>query len=310
MDAVGMRPVILITGASGFTGVHACGHFRAAGMRVVAFCRRPERCLHVSDETVVCDITERQRIRQIMRASKPDYVLHLAGMNDVRTSWNDPVACFEANVLGTLYLLDAAASLSQSPRVLIVGSALGFDPSGDPPRPTHPYSLSKTLQTLTSRAWSHLFDLPALVAEPTNLIGPGGSTGLCGLLAAYIARWEQGLTNEPFQVTTLTERRNYLDVRDAVAAYETLLRAGKAGALYRIGSFELRSIGDVLSAFAAAIGRPFPYVNLQAPPRDPDPQAIPSMGPLLDIGWAPRIPFAQSIRDLMADARVRHSRSS
>jgi len=303
-----MKPVILITGASGFTGEHACRHFQALGMRVFAVSRSPYATLS-ADIVRSCDVTDPRSVQQVVTAASPDYVLHLAGMNDVRSSWKDPLACMEVNVTGTLHLLSSLTSLDRKPRVLIVSSALSFDPADEPPRPSHPYALSKTLQTLTARAWSHMFDIPVMAAEPSNLIGPGTSTGLCGLLADYIVRWERGSADDPFQVSSLTERRNYLDVRDAVTAYERILLQGTPGTLYRFGSQELRSIGEVLSSFESALGKPFPYTNLHASPRDPDP-SLPSPVQMAHIGWTPRIPFARSIRDILQDARARQATPS
>jgi GDP-4-dehydro-6-deoxy-D-mannose reductase len=299
-----MRPVILITGASGFTGVHACSYYHQSGMRVVAVSRSPHEADLAADEVVACDLTDRRRVEKLVWAVQPDLVLHLAGMNDVKSSWADPIDCLNINVTGTIHLLGAAAALANKPTVLVVGSSLSFQPGTDAPKPTHPYSLSKTLQTLTARAWAHLFQLPVTAAEPTNLIGPGSSSGLCGLLADYLARWEQGLASEPFRISSLTEKRSYLDVRDAVAAYDKILRHGTPGELYRFGSPQLRSIGEVLQTFTAVIGTPFPYVNLDVAPRDPDPMA-PANVTVARLGWMPLIPFEHSIRDMLEDARAR-----
>lgn len=335
-----MKPVILVTGATGFTGCHACAHFARSGMKVVATSRQSsesgrtnDQMIHgdstdskhipadvvpdkmqitagsadkVSwDEMITCDMTDREQVQQLVNRTKPDYVLHLAGINDVRSSWQDPVHVIDVNVRGTVHLLDALATLPEYPKILVTGSALGFDPAEDPPRPSHPYSLSKTLQSLITRAWFHMYSLPAMVAEPTNLIGPGHSAGLCGLLADYIARWEKGLVKEPFRFSSLTEKRNFLDVRDAVSAYEKILLHGTPGERYRFGSRKLRSIGDVLAGFTAATGQPFPYVNMESRYRDPDP-LLPPAEPMSTLGWKPRIPFSQSIRDILRDARARY----
>ncbi len=299
-----MKPVILITGGSGFTGMHACSHFRMLGWHVIAVSRSPQDKLLAADQVLPCDLTDRRQTLRLVGDVRPDYVLHLAGMNDVRSSWADPVECLNINVTGTIHLLAATASLTNKPMVLVVGSSLSFSPDAEPPRPTHPYSLSKTLQTLTARAWAHLFQLPVAAAEPTNLIGPGSSAGLCGLLAGFIARWELGLEREPFRLSSLTEKRSFLDVRDAVAAYEAILRRGSPGELYRFGSPRLRTLGEVVRAFESAVDQPFPYVNLGMAPRDPDPMA-PSNEAIARLGWAPRIPFEQSIHDMLEDARAR-----
>lgn len=305
MDGFVMNPLILITGAGGFTGRHACAHFRRSGMRVAALLRSKQTAPPGADQRYICDLLDLKRLREIVLELQPDYILHLAGVNDVARSWEDPLSCLESNIRGTLHLLTAVLELApMKPKILVTGSSLSFSPGEDPPRPNHPYALSKTVQALISRSWSHLYELPVIVAEPSNLIGPGASAGICGLLADYIARWEQGLCDVPFRFSSLTEKRNFLDVRDAVAAYEKLLLHGTPGGLYPIGSPETRSLGEVLHSFRRAAGRDFPYIDLQSPPRDDDPQPL-DLKPLVDLGWGPRIPFDRSIRDILNDARSR-----
>src|SRR5690606_9791896 len=134
--------------------------------------------------------------------------------------------------------------------------------------------------------------------------GPGASGGLCGLLANHISLWEIGLIDQPFRFSSLTEKRDYLDVRDAVAAYEKILLHGESGALYRFGSGNVRSIGEVLTTFTDAVGDVFPYVDAQQPPRDPDPPVL-SLESVSRLGWQPLIPFSQSVQDILEDARLR-----
>ncbi|WP_219838434.1 hypothetical protein [Paenibacillus sp. R14(2021)] len=41
------------------------------------------------------------------------------------------------------------------------------------------------MQVLVAQSWAALYGMDVVVAEPSNLIGPGRSGGLCGLLARY-----------------------------------------------------------------------------------------------------------------------------
>lgn len=309
MDVVVMSATIFITGAGGFTGRHACAYFRMRGLRVVAGVRNAARHKTAiqAEHIVSCDFTDPHAVKKCVQAAKPDYVLHLAGMNDVRRSWLEPLACMQVNVSGTLHLLGAVAELSTKPIVLVVGSSLSFNPSENPPRPAHPYALSKTMQSVLARSWTHLFGLPILSAEPCNLIGPGSSAGLCGLLADYVAKWEKGMQVEPFKLSSLSEKRDYLDVRDAVRAYERILFHGTPGSLYRFGSGQLRPIKEVVQAFEAAAGRSFPYIVSDQPPRDKDPQQF-GTAIMERLGWRPQISFAESVREILRDARLRLAR--
>lgn len=289
---------VLITGAGGFTGRHACRHFAAHGYSVAAAVRRedgdpPEGRLYI------CDLTDKAEVRRLVDQTKPRFVLHLAGRNAVADSWKDPLGCMEANLLSTLHLLEALRGLENC-RLLVAGSMLGFELS-DSPQPLHPYSLAKTLQVLTAQAWSFLYSQEVLVAKPSNLIGPGRSNGISGLLAARIARWEKGTDTSVFRLSSWHEERDYLDVRDAVSAYRFILEAGQSGVVYPVCSGVMRSLGDLVVTYRELTSIPLPIEVGQTTPLPPPPPMDAAMTQAL--GWSPVFPFAQSLSDALAFCR-------
>lgn len=285
---------VLITGAGGFTGRHACRYFAALGYSVAAAVRRedgepPEGRLYV------CDLTDKAEVKRLVEETKPRFVLHLAGRNAVGDSWKDPLGCMEANLLSTLYLLEALRGLANC-RLLVAGSMLGFDLS-DSPQPLHPYSLAKTIQVLIAQAWSFLYSQEVLIAKPSNLIGPGRSNGICGLLAARIARWENGTDASVFRLSSWHEERDYLDVRDAVAAYRIILETGQSGTVYPVCSGSMRSLGDLVATYRGLTPLTLPIeVGETAPLPPPLPM---DAAVTQSLGWSPSIPFAQSLSDAL-----------
>lgn len=289
-----MKGTVLITGAGGFTGRHACRYFAAAGYPVAAAVRR-EDGEAPADRVYACDLTDKTDVERLIQETRPRYVLHLAGRNAVSDSWKDPLGCMEANMLSTLYLLESLRGGGES-RLLIAGSMLDFD-LAKAPEPLHPYSLAKTMQVLAARAWGHLFGQEVLIAKPSNLIGPGRSNGICGLLAARIARWEIGADSSSFRLSSMHEERDYLDVRDAVAAYAIILEAGKPGAVYPVCSGVRRPLGEIVSVYTGLTSHRLPIEIGQAPLLPPP---LPmDTGSMQELGWTPAIPFAQSLADAL-----------
>lgn len=303
---------VLVTGAGGFSGEHAVAHFLQAGWEVIAaISRRTDREAAVSDDdysVIACDWTDRDDAKLAIAQTRPDAVVHLAGLNAVGGSWLDPAAYLMTNAMGTVHLLEAIRAAARPCRVLVAGSMLRFQLSGNTdkaPAPPHPYSLSKTMQVLVSQSWSSLYEMDVIVAEPSNLIGPGPSTGLCALLARYTAQSEAaeaaGETAAPFRLSSRHERRDFLDVRDAMAAYEVLLRSGASGSVYPVASGQFVTLEQLAGHFTALAHSKLAFEIGDSAALSPEPV---DLNGIHALGWQARIPLAQSLGDALDDARA------
>ncbi|MEK0316986.1 NAD-dependent epimerase/dehydratase family protein [Cohnella sp. 56] len=335
----------LVTGAAGFSGRHACERLAAEGMDVTAVLspragrageRRP---IAGASRELVCDLTDRTAVRSLLERARPDAVLHLAGHNAVDESWRAPDLTLAANLLSTVYLLEAARPIAGC-RIVVAGSMLSPRPGEDLTRTLHPYGFSKALQVTAALAWHHWYGQQVIVAEPCNLIGPGGSAGICGKIARWAAACEQrcaggaappaagggpaadaasadatvagapnagapaasGMLPAPFRLSSLDERRDFLDVRDAAAAYALLLRQGEPGVGYALESGTLRSLGEVKDAFDRASLVPLRWEIGASGAPSPQPR---SAGAVRGLGWRPEIPFGRSIADTLQSERER-----
>lgn len=305
---------LLITGAAGFTGRHAVAYFHAAGAEVTAVVRRQAAASAGFPEGVrqqVCDLSDRKAVAAMIAETAPDEVLHLAGKNSVPESWRDPLLYMETNVMATVYLLEALRARPAG-RILVAGSRLKYRP-GTAAGPPHPYSLSKTLEELVSLAWGILFKQPVLMAEPCNLIGPGPSTGFCSLLAQHIVQSEEASAGgnprpQAFRLSSRHVLRDFLDVRDAVRAYDSILRYGKEGTVYRIDSGTQRSLGEIAEKLLVK-AKATVFMDW-GPDNAEEPLVKPAGSPDLDtasgaeqnaaaLGWKPEISLEDSLRDIV-----------
>lgn len=297
---------IVITGASGFTGRHACAHFAALGYEVVAAVRQPGS-LRLAAGTAgfrvteaVCRLDHPDEVERLLADYRPHDLLHLAGLGEVAVSWREPMAFIDTNVMGTLRLLDSLKRHGDGgSRALIVGSMLGmaWGQGAGEASPPHPYGMSKAAQVLLARWWGSLFGQSVMIGQPSNLIGPGRSAGICGLLAERIARAEAGLCEPEFRLSSATEARDFVDVRDAVRAYEVILCRGRPGAVYGIGSGYSRTLGEVAERLLERASVP---LRLEIGDAEAPPPAKVDLRPLRALGWQPSIPFKKSIQDILA----------
>ncbi|OHX46753.1 NAD-dependent epimerase/dehydratase family protein [Cytobacillus pseudoceanisediminis] len=284
---------ILITGAAGFTGLHSCRYFASAGYEVTAVTRSKDIAI---DNVMVeqCDLHNKELVLNLIKKVKPQYLLHLAGQNHVGQSWSDPTGTLETNLLSTVYILDAIHKECPESKSVIVGSALQIDPSNISAI-THPYSLSKTFQVLAARAWAELYGLSIVIAQPTNLIGPGNSNGVCSMFAKKIAEMESQKAEHILNVNNLYAQRDFIDVRDAVRAYEILLKNGVSKEIYPISSGKSRSLGEVVNVFKTMTPINFKVKISERSIRE-DKVKI-SSERINQLGWKPIISFKKSLED-------------
>ncbi|WP_437348509.1 NAD-dependent epimerase/dehydratase family protein [Paenibacillus humicus] len=304
------RPLrLLVTGAGGYCGRHAVKHFtEAEGYAVAAMIRPgsapPEAAAGCT--VVGCDLADRQAVAKSIAKISPDAVLHLAGANHAGASWKDPAGYLEANLMGTVHLLEAVRLSAPSCRIIVAGSMLGYRlPEDGPPRPPHPYSLSKTFQRAAALSWHSMYGMDIIAAEPCNLIGPGPSGGLNALLARYAAACEKAAAEGeepplPFPLSSRTEKRDFLDVRDAVRGYEAILRGGLSGATYAMGSGRMRSLGELADLYLSLAACPLEIQAGDSEAASPPPA---DASALAALGWSAGISLEQSCSDTLEEAR-------
>ncbi|MBW5447395.1 NAD-dependent epimerase/dehydratase family protein [Cohnella sp. CFH 77786] len=296
---------VVVTGAGGFTGGHACRHLSRSGWEVIAIGSprsAPEfwRGIRAAGGEP-CDLTDGMAVRSLIGRLRPEAVLHLAGQNAVDVSWKAPCGTLAANLISTVHLLEAVRSERPDSRVVIAGSMVrpADDRLGET---TNPYAFSKTLQFMASQAWHRWYGLRVVVAEPSNLIGPGGSAGICGKIARWAAEAETGAEVRPFTLSSLGEQRDFLDVRDAADAYGLLLRAGEPGRTYALESGTFRTLEEVKRTFEEEARLPLQWLIGNSPAISPVSR---DTGPIRSLGWRPRIPFRQSVKETLDEERRR-----
>lgn len=287
---------ILITGASGFTGYHACQHFLKAGYEVTAIVRNHSIDLPIQSEK--CDLSNYESVLNLIKKVQPEFILHLAGQNHVGKSWEDPLGTINDNFITTLHLVEAMRTEAPLCNAVIVGSALEFTPSNPNSLP-HPYSFSKTIQILVAKAWAVLFNLNVKIAKPTNLIGPGVSNGVCSVFSRKIVEMENGKTDKALEVNSLNTSRDFVDVRDAVKAYELILTMGESNEVYNVNTGNLYTLEDIVLILKNLTPIQFECKETGYQLSKKDSGLMASNEKLKKLGWKPTIPIETSLQDIL-----------
>lgn len=289
------RKKLLITGASGFTGKHACDHFSKQGYDIIAV-TRSKITVNKKIQVEYCDLNNKQAVKDLIARTKPDYVLHLAGQNNVTQSWRNPILSLEANAMVTAYLMEAIRQENSICKVIIIGSALQFHPK-DISTLQHPYSFSKTLQVMISQSYNILYDLNIVIAKPTNLIGPGYTNGVTSIFARKVVDMEINNAKKLLPIKKLGAQRDFIDVRDAVSAYEMLLTKGEAGEIYNVSSGKSRSLEELVELFKELTNVDFQIQTDESSSKEASVNIQPIK--LKSLGWERAISLETSLKDIL-----------
>ena len=302
-----IRGVPLVTGATGFAGSHLLERLHRSHDQVAGWSNSAARSFDAGARVhwQQVDVLDRQAVRNAIRALEPSVVFHCAGLPHVAESWGNADRALRVNALGTHHLLAGVREYAPDARVVVAGSALVYRQSDQaltedsPIGPNDPYGLSKLAQEmLTVRAETRV-----IATRPFNHIGPRQQPSFAtSSFAKQIADIEAGRREPVMLVGNLDSRRDLMDVRDTVRAYEALAATGTPGRVYNICSGTAHRVGDVLERL---IGMARVRVTVKQDPA----RMRPSDNPLVlgdpsriaaDTGWRTEIPLDQTLEDLLA----------
>lgn len=171
---------VLLTGHTGFKGAWLTLWLERLGARVTGLALAPEpeslftaARVEASCEHRVADVRRFEQVRDLVQASKPQVVFHLAAQALVRQSYAEPLATLETNVNGTAHVLEAIRVTGQRCPVVVVSSDKCYENrewvygyrEDDALGGHDPYSMSKGATELVTSSWRRSYFPPAKLAE-------------------------------------------------------------------------------------------------------------------------------------------------
>ena len=178
-------------------------------------------------EPVVGDIAEVELLRRSMEGC--DRLFHVAGLNSM--CLNDPTPLFEANVTGSVNVIEAAAAAGVS-RIVYTSSAatIGEEEGtvGDEASPHRGsylsnYERSKHEGELAAFAAADAAGVDMVSVNPSSVQGPGRASGSTRILIGYLNGKLRAIVD-----TTLS----VIDIADCTEGHFAAMRLGQPGERY------------------------------------------------------------------------------
>ena len=300
---------VLVTGIEGFAGRHLARHLASAGHTAIG--------LHWADapsglpaELHKGDVCDSDATRALLQTTKPDGIIHLAGISSVALSESRQMTTYEVNALGTLKLLEAVRQLQLKCRLVLISSAdvygranVGRALSEDlPSLPLSPYALSKHMTAEAGLFYHRAFGLDVVVLRPFSYTGPGQAiTFVFPKVAHAIAEIERGRMEPVIEMGDLRVRRDYTDVRDVVRAYLLALEHCAPGETYNVTSGKPLAIQEGVD-YLCSLARVPVQVRSSAAKFRPHDIPLLTGDPAkfkAATNWQPDIPFTRTLSDLL-----------
>jgi len=261
---------LLVTGGAGFIGSNFVHYWldrypddHVVVYDLLTYAGNRESLADVENRTafVQGDICDRELAEATLRGEGVQVVVNFAAESHNSLAVVDPTRFFRTNVLGTQTMLDAsrAAGVERFHHVSTceVYGDLPLDTDevfteDSPYRPRTPYNASKAGADHAVRAYFETFGLPVTITNCSNNYGPYQFPEKVIPLFTTNA-----LDDLPLPMYASTQnKREWLHVLDHCEAIDLVLRKGRAGETYNVGSGIEATIEEIANRVLELTGKP------------------------------------------------------
>lgn len=312
-----------ITGVKGMAGSHLADYLLHGGAEVIGI-DLPEPSSENIESAIFnglkyedCDVRDTSKLMSLLNGShSPDWVFHLAATAFVPLSWKTPVDCVNNNVGGAASILESVRlacpeavvqlACSSEEYGMVYTEEIPIDPNRQPFRPMSTYGVSKVATGLLAQQYTRSYGLRTVLTRTFNHTGPRQADDY--VVSSFIkdaVLIKSGKKNRIYH-GDLDTVRDFTDVRDIVRAYVMAVSWAEQtctkGKVLQIGGAAVFGIRDILKQVCELTGL---QVGIHTERRED--RLRPSDVPVLVCdssifrqmtGWAPTIPFHQTLRDM------------
>jgi dTDP-glucose 4,6-dehydratase len=305
---------ILVTGGAGFIGSEFVRQALEQGYKIavldsLTYAGDLQRLKEVKGRFAFfqADIGDAKKVAAAFKKFKPAVVAHFAAETHVDRSILDSSHPIRTNVLGTQVLVEQSRQsavecfLHVSTDEVYGDIEAGHFYETSPLNPSSPYSAAKAAADLLVKAYMRTYQFPAMIVRPSNNYGPWQYPEKFVPVVIYKALKNQKI---PVYAQGLNIRE-WLYVSDCASAILQVLKKGKTGEIYNIGSGQERTNIVVVETLLEILGKPKSLIEfVKDRPGHDYRYALSSEKIRRELGWMPVVPFDVGMKKTVDHCRA------
>ena len=250
--------------------------------------------------SAICDIKHFDRVFDIITKYEIEHIFHVAAQPIVDAAYINPHETLEANIMGTVNILEAARRSSKIKGVVVASSDKAYGKKcnnateTEPMAGDHPYDVSKSCTDLIARTYAKTYDLPVAVSRFGNIYGPGDMNFnriVPGVMKAI-------LNNETLEIRSDGKFiRDYVYVKDVADGYVTLMEnmSKIKGEAFNFSTGYNFSVIEIIKKIEKILNKKCEYKILNAQKNEIPEQSLSFEKATKVLGWKSQYAFEEGI---------------
>lgn len=303
---------ILVTGGTGFVGSHVVAALLEANAQVITTYMSLDPRSYFMKEgldkkvtMVPLDITEFDKVFDIITKLEVDFILHLAAQPLVEAAYYNPRRTLDSNIRGTINILESARLYPKVKGIIFASSDKAYGKhgetkyvEGDRLQGDHPYEVSKSAADLIAQSYYKTYNLPIVITRFGNIYGEGDlnlSRIIPGIMQSIIKNEDLILRSDGTYV------RDYLYVKDVAEGYISLLQHldSVVGETFNFGSSDTLSVKDLIQKAEQTLKTPVKFIIKNTAKNEIPYQSLDYSKISKKIGWKPQWSLQKSLPQIL-----------
>tara|TARA_Y100000816_G_scaffold291450_1_gene282827 strand:+ start:1437 stop:2411 length:975 start_codon:yes stop_codon:yes gene_type:complete len=312
LEIINMSPdKILVTGCSGFIGMHLCENLLRDGTQVFGIdnmndyydvtlkkSRLKNLLKYNNFEFEKVDISNFDELMLSFKKFKPTKVVNLAAQAGVRYSLKNPHAYIKTNVMGFMNVLECCRN--HQVRGLIYASSSSvyggnikspFSVDDEVNKPISIYAASKKSNELMAYTYNHLYGLKSTGLRFFTVYGPWGRPDMA--MYIFLNKINNGEEIKVFNHGDMQRDFTYID--DIISGIKSSIKKNYSYEIFNLGNNKSENLMDMISAIESCLKKKAKIKYLDMQPGDVKKTCADIDYTKLKLGYNPKISMHDGI---------------